>query len=240
MSEIVKNPDYELLFKAFKLSHIADIKRSYFLCHFNLFEPSKLLGATNTTFEAANGEEISCDHLWNKIVKIVERYGKTKGGIMSDKDLEDLCLDLFLRIWDYKHTFDPRIGRLETWITTIAMNYIKSKFKSEVRRRKNERSFNTCYDDDGELVDEVDSIEDNGQRTEYRAEVNELLDLFLNLTEKWSEKRREIFLLTIKGHKPQEIAELLGMTPNAVSIQLNRGREILKEKSLTHSGFEEL
>lgn len=186
----------------------------------------------NATFIAANGQRVSFDTVVKTIINKVERYGKTKGWIMSDENLEDICQEAIVKAWNNRYVFDPRKGTLEAWAAKIAQNSITDKFKSEVRHRENERSFNTRYDDDGELIDELDSIEDFGQRTEYQAEGNEFREFFLDVTEKWPEVRRKIFLLTIKGYKPQEIAKVLGMTPNAVSIQLNRGREILKKAGI--------
>ena len=57
----------------------------------------------NATFIAANGQRVSFDTVVKTIINKVERYGKTKGWIMSDENLEDICQEAIVKAWNNRY-----------------------------------------------------------------------------------------------------------------------------------------
>lgn len=130
------------------------------------------------------------------------------------EDVEELCADVFLRLW--QHAEEPESAKLRPWLGTVARNLAKSRLRSR---------WELPMDlDEIELPDEGPGLEEQAIRKELAAAVRRAVDSL-------RPRDREIFLRYYFYLQPAEsIAAALGLAPASVRSRLSRGRELLRKK----------
>ena len=135
-------------------------------------------------------------------------------GAGSREDVEELCSDVFLCLWQHGQTVET--AKLKPWLGTVARNRAKSWLRT---RRELPMDL-----DELELPDDGPSLEDEVQRKELAAAVRRAVDSL-------RPKDRDIFLRYYFYLQPVEtIGAELGLAPASVRSQLSRGRELLRKK----------
>ena len=150
--------------------------------------------------------------------------------VKREIDREDLCQDVFLKVYDKLQSF--RFGsKLSTWIGTIAYNTCVNYL------RKNKIS----------LLGEYEHEEEEGgyssrnilEKSELREQPDELfiskeskLSLWKLVDELTPMQQTVIGLFHQQEMKMEEIAEVMNMPMGSVKSHLHRGRQALKTKLL--------
>ena len=142
-------------------------------------------------------------------------HGKVFGYIISqvsNSDLaEDLCEDVFLKVYEKLDTFDETKASISTWIYTIARNTLTDYY----RTRKVCEEIPEEYESAISVEDEVCN--------------REMLDKLANALEKLDERSRDIIILRYySGFKLTEIAEKLDISYSYVKLLHNNALENLK------------
>jgi RNA polymerase sigma-70 factor (ECF subfamily) len=128
-------------------------------------------------------------------------YGLVLTIVRDEATAEDVAQETFVRAWRYAQTYDPRRGRVATWLLTIARNLaidvIRVKraepLDPEVVDRKLQEAGDT-----GSPVDQAFSPDD---RERVRGAIAELP----------ADQRRALVLAAYLGHTAQEIGESEGI-----------------------------
>lgn len=133
-----------------------------------------------------------------------------------DKDLaEDITQETFIKTWQYIQK-GKKIDNIKSFLYRVAVNLIidNSRKKKAV-----------VLDDlkDKEVSLRLNNIEG---RIFDNFQVHEIMKTLLQLKEKY---RQVITLRYIDGFSPGEIADILGESPNAVSVRINYAIKKLKE-----------
>ena len=151
---------------------------------------------------------------------IIERYSAYVGAIvtniigesMSLADVEDVCSDVFLALWQNAGKILPL--HLKGYLGRIARNMALKK----LRQRKRELPL-----EDDILILEEDSL---FERLAEKDRVVLVRKALLSL----SQEDREIFLrYYYREESVQQIAGQMGLKPNTVKTRLMRGREKLRQ-----------
>lgn len=122
-------------------------------------------------------------------------------------DVQDISQTVFLKLLTSRTTFETAdIER--AWIIRMTLNACKDLKKSFWRRRV------SGFDENPEISIAMPELEDNP-----------VLAAVQSLPLKY---RNAIYLHYYEGYQVQEIAEMTGETPNAVSAHLSRGRKKLR------------
>lgn len=134
---------------------------------------------------------------------------------VSNRELaEDFTQEVFMRYWQAL-----RDGKVMTntrsFLYTIANNLAKDWYK----KRKSE-SLDARMDGGFELADP-------GPSPHIDAEYREAL---LKITDMDDEDREILMLRHVEGWEPKDIAEMLNVSANVVSVRLNRAMSRLQEK----------
>jgi RNA polymerase sigma-70 factor (ECF subfamily) len=122
------------------------------------------------------------------------------------QDAEDICQTVFLKLLTGDCHFDSP-AQERAWILRTAANACKDELRT-ARRRKNT------------------PLEAAAQRAAPEAPSGEVLAAVMALPENY---RIAIYLHYYEGYAVQEIAQLLGQRPAAVSAHLSRGRVKLRK-----------
>jgi RNA polymerase sigma-70 factor (ECF subfamily) len=145
-----------------------------------------------------------------------------------DRELAaDLAQDTFVKIIRAIDKFDGR-ARFTTWITTIAMNVCRSKFRSEKLRRHASLDAPARGRDDTSLPQPAPPSEPNGVS---RVEANEDRDRVLAALSRLDPDQRAVLILAdSQGLSYEHIAGTLGVAVGTVKSRLFRARSALRQQ----------
>lgn len=160
--------------------------------------------------------------------------------IVGEYEAEDLTQEVFVKISQALHTFRGE-SKLSTWIYRIASNAALDRMRSPSFKRIVPSEF-SGYSDSGETEikdkdawtgDEAPSLEQQLCRKERYACYQEYIE---NLPENY---RRVVVLSELEELAASEIADILGLSVEAVKIRLHRGRTRLLQELRNHCKAED-
>ena len=173
--------------------------------------------------------------LRSRVPGAFERLVRAQGGRMlavarrllsSEEDARDAVQEAFLNAFRNIDRFEGQ-ALLSTWLHRIIVNVSLMKLRS--RKRKPEESLDhllPAFRDDGHFAERFESgsepVDQRLAREEEQATVRAAI-------EELPQHYRTILLLRdIEGIGTQEVAEQLGISPNAVKLRLHRARQALR------------
>jgi RNA polymerase sigma-70 factor (ECF subfamily) len=164
-----------------------------------------------------------------------EQLVRTHGGRMlavarrllsSEEDARDAVQEAFLNAFRNIDRFEGQ-ALLSTWLHRIVVNVSLMKLRS--RKRKPEESLDhllPAFRDDGKFLERFESGTEPADQRLAREEEQEAVRAAID---QLPEHSRTILLLRdIEGVSTQEVAEQLGISPNAVKLRLHRARQALR------------
>jgi len=164
-----------------------------------------------------------------------ERLVRTHGGrllavarrlLSNEEDARDAVQEAFLNAFRNIDRFEGQ-ALLSTWLHRIIVNVSLMKLRS--RKRKPEESLDhllPAFRDDGHFAERFESGSEPADQRLARQEEQAAVRAGI---EELPEHYRTILLLRdIEGISTQEVAEQLGITPNAVKLRLHRARQALR------------
>jgi RNA polymerase sigma-70 factor (ECF subfamily) len=164
-----------------------------------------------------------------------EQLVRTHGGrllavarrlLTSEEDARDAVQEAFLNAFRNIDRFEGQ-ALLSTWLHRIVVNVSLMKLRS--RKRRPEESLDhllPAFRDDGHFAERFESgsepADQRMAREEEQAAVRAAID-------ELPEHYRTILLLRdIEGIGTQDVADQLGISPNAVKLRLHRARQALR------------
>lgn len=129
----------------------------------------------------------------------------------APEDAEDLVQELFVKLPDRLQSYDER-GAFGRWLKGVAFNLYRTHQRSVNRRREEDLVGNDVPPPPPPM----------GVVTREDLMRHAIAGLPLGLREAW--------FLHQEGYEAREIAELIGITPNAAAARLSRARQVLAER----------
>lgn len=155
--------------------------------------------------------------------------------LQNDWDAEDLAQETFVRVYEHRRRFDPRLS-FTTWLYAIASNLVRDRYRWRSRHPEAplERPAGPNPDPDPESSREVlpphvprDASNDPASRT-LAAERAEAVRLAVaSLPE---DLRLPLVLAEFEDRPQKEIGTILGCSAKAVEMRLYRARQRLREQ----------
>lgn len=146
--------------------------------------------------------------------------------LSNEEDARDAVQEAFLNAFRNIDRFEGQ-ALLSTWLHRIVVNVALMKLRS--RKRKPEESLDhllPAFRDDGHFEERFESGSEPADqrlaREEEQAAVRAAID------ELPAHYRTILLLRDIEGIGTQEVADQLGITPNAVKLRLHRARQALR------------
>ncbi len=156
--------------------------------------------------------------------------------LAGESEAEDLTQETFVKIHQRLENFRGE-SQLSTWIYRIATNTALDRLRSPSFQRAAQISLSENLDET-ELADKVICPEDKKPLIEKQLIREEMNECIRGYIEKLPENYRTVLVLSEwVGLKNNEIAEILGVTLDAVKIRLHRAKTKLKEELETHCEF---
>ena len=143
------------------------------------------------------------------------------GGALSAQDMEELCSDVFYKLWLHREKLDEKLG-LKPYLSVCAKNAVKNRLRQLKRP-----------------LDDIDEAEIPSELSvEKTAELNEMMNCINNALAELSEDEREVFLrYFFYGEKTADIARALAINESTARSKLTRTRNKLKDY-LKQRGFD--
>jgi RNA polymerase sigma-70 factor (ECF subfamily) len=149
------------------------------------------------------------------------------------EEAADLTQETFLSAYKARDQFRGD-ARLYTWLYRIAYNHCKNRFKQRDRQRQMEGVSLDAGVSDGdgdELVSETREIPDWSYSPARILEQKELRALVDRAVESLASEYKVVLLLReLDGLSYNEIAEVTGLTMEAVKTRLNRARGMVRQR----------
>ena len=133
------------------------------------------------------------------------------------KVAEEIVQDTFVRIWQKRNVFQS-VGSLKAYL----YNSVRNGSLSHLRHSKVERSRIEAIEREFTEI----QTDDHGELLLHREEIYRQL---LQAIDALPTKLRELFLLSVNGKTSAEIAAEMGITPESVKKQRQRGLARLRE-----------
>ncbi|MFA6386469.1 MAG: RNA polymerase sigma factor [Candidatus Paceibacterota bacterium] len=134
----------------------------------------------------------------------------------------DIVQETFLRLWKQMQE-DKDILNEKALLFTIARHLIIDWYRKKKSFSLDRMAFNSSEEKEGfDILDESTTIVNQ----ELEAEGRYLIDQINKLG---SAYREPVYLRYVEDLSPPEIGKILGITPNAASVRINRGLVELKK-----------
>ncbi len=137
------------------------------------------------------------------LLRLARRYA-------GPEDWQDLLQEMQLQLWRSFGGFDCRAQR-STWLYRVALNTALSHVRKPRREHR--------------PLDEVPEPGDAG----HAVDPLYVLDRFLAMLDP---VQRSVLLLDLEGLPREEVAEVLGLSANAVAVRMTRLRQMFEQRFL--------
>ena len=133
---------------------------------------------------------------------------------LQESDRKEIIAETVAKSWSHRDSYDPAKASFQTWVGRIA----RTTLLDHIRRAK-AREGSPAQENDVMAEKSPDTLmmEDEG------------LEAILRAVERLPEAYRDVITLLSEGKRPQEIAEILGCSPNAATIRCCRARKALRD-----------
>ena len=128
-------------------------------------------------------------------------YGLVLTIVRDEGTAEDVAQETFVRAWRHAGTYDPRRGRVATWLLTIARNLAIDVIRGKKAEPLDPELVAATLQRASAAGGPADQAAPPDERERVRAAIAELPD----------EQRRALFLAAYLGRTAQEIGELEGI-----------------------------
>lgn len=157
------------------------------------------------------------------ISDIIKKYSKllwsVSGAVLnnigSTQDVEECVADTFIYLWQHPDKYDPKRGKLKTWLSIIARTQALNRYREIARR-------NTVPLEDSDFIDHlgiVDVILEEETRRTLIATINTL-----------GQPDREILIRRYYyEQKPNEIALALNMSVKQIDNRLYQTKQKVRK-----------
>jgi len=170
-------------------------------------------------------DELDFDRVYDEFHSKIGRYLER---MVGKGEAEDLNQEVFMKVNKGLKGFEGK-SSLSTWIYRLATNAALDKLHSRPYREDKQKKSLNNIDDESEAGDKdilTQEKELSAEREAIRGEMNECIREFVD---RLHENYRTVIILSeLKDLKNQEIAEILGISLDAVKIRLHRARVNLK------------
>jgi RNA polymerase sigma-70 factor (ECF subfamily) len=150
-----------------------------------------------------NGEESAFDELYGRYWRPL--YVAASRRLENGQQAEDIVQEIFIRLWSRRH--DLNIDNMAAYLHTA----VRYRVLSYVTRHKTTAAF----------YEPFETMLGGSDTPEECLMAKELLELVYAYAETLSDRKKQIFMLHVKGSRStKEIAETLGITQKSVQNQL--------------------
>ncbi len=171
--------------------------------------------------------QLDFDNVYEEFHKKISRYLER---MVGKGQSEDLTQEVFMKVNKGLQGFKGE-SSLSTWIYRLATNAALDKLRSRSFRENNKNVAIDITDEESQKENSSACIDQKSLSAEREAIRKEMNDCIREFVDRLPGNYRTVIILSeLKDLKNQQIAEILGISLEAVKIRLHRARVKLKEE----------
>ncbi len=177
-------------------------------------------------------DELQFETLYNEHKKLV--YNLCLQYVLNAEDAQDITQEVFVKVYQHYHQYNPAAASLKTWIYRIAINQCLDFLKA--RKTKKRFGFISALFQQGsnEPVEGTGHINHPGIESENKEALQNLLQIIQSLPEN---QQTAIILSKIEDRPQKEVAEIMNTSVKAVESLLQRAKQTIQKKLTASEGF---
>ncbi|AEJ42266.1 RNA polymerase, sigma-24 subunit, ECF subfamily [Alicyclobacillus acidocaldarius subsp. acidocaldarius Tc-4-1] len=165
----------------------------------------------------ARGQRDALEALYDRFERLVYSFAYRVTGDVSHA--EEIVQDVFVKVWRQAHAYNPALGKVSTWLLTIARRSAIDLHRRE-RRQQHES---------GEDVFPI--LPDHGPTPDRVAEQSDLRSRIREALAKLPEEQRQVVeWMYFQGYTQNEIAERFGWSLGTVKSRARLAMQKLREE----------
>jgi RNA polymerase sigma-70 factor (ECF subfamily) len=169
--------------------------------------------------------ELEFQDVYKEFHKRIHRYLER---MVGRDEAEDLTQEVFMKVNKGLEEFRGK-SSLSTWVYRIATNAALDRIHSRSFQKNSKKVTLSSPGSEPDAGDESVCIDETSLSAEREAIRNEMNDCIREFVDRLPENYRAVIILSeLKDLKNQDIADILGISLDAVKIRLHRAREKLK------------
>lgn len=154
--------------------------------------------------------------------------------VLLAEDAQDITQEVFVKIYQKYHQFDPTAASLKTWVCRIAINQCLDFLKSKKTKKRFGFITSLFYPDSNEPIIDAVNINHPGIILENK----EVLESLLLIIQSLPENQKTVIILNKIEDRPQkEVAEIMNISVKAVESLLQRAKQGIKKKMNESEGI---
>lgn len=169
-----------------------------------------------------NNKTLNFDTIYKEYRPII--LGQLKQQVKNYVIAEELCNDIFLKVYDHLSIFDVSKSKFSTWLFNITKNVVIDYYRTN--KANQQVNISDYVDQDGneyyQIVDRQShkTVENNELNSTIQKAINELKPQYRSIAN----------LLFNEEKQYNEIAEILNIPINSVKVYINRIKTELQSK----------
>lgn len=134
--------------------------------------------------------------------------------VRNDVMAQEICQDVFVKVWENAHNYDASKGRFFTWILNIARNAAIDKVRSKSYKREKKNLpvdyFVGMADEDGSIDQDIDAVGLKNLIRNLKKKCLQIIEMlyFRGYTQREASEELNIPLGTVKTRNRNCIAQL--------------------------------
>ena len=166
--------------------------------------------------QIANQDRQAFTRLYQMQIKRLKNF-IFKKGVNSEVIVDEICQDVFLRIWNKASAYEPNRGSGITWIVSIAQNSVYDYWRKMQRTPLGEQ-----------LEDQPETTTSSGNAHEQEDKRNTWLTVEKALSQLKDEDRDLFTMVYVQGLTLKQCAHNLGIPDGTIKWRMNKIKETLR------------
>ncbi len=172
------------------------------------------------------------EQLYNEHQKLV--YNLCLHYVLNPEDAQDITQEVFVKLYQRFHQFNPQAASIKTWICQIAINQCLDFLKA---KKTNKRfGFLTSFfnPETNEPIEAALNINHPGIAAEDKEGLENLLRIIYTLP---GNQKTAIILTKIEDRSQKDVAEIMNTSVKAVESLLQRAKQTIAKKLTNTEGL---
>lgn len=154
--------------------------------------------------------------------------------VLNTEDAQDITQEVFVKVHQHLHQFNPASASLKTWVGRITINHCLDFLKARKTKKRFGFISSLFHKDTNEPVEIAGNNDHPGIAAEDKEGLSQLLQIIQGLPEN---QQTAIILTKIEDRSQKEVAELMNMSVKAVESLLSRARQTIQKKLNKNEGL---
>jgi RNA polymerase sigma-70 factor, ECF subfamily len=154
-------------------------------------------------------------------------YNLALSYVQNSADAQDIAQEVFVKVYQNLHRYDPATASLKTWIYRITINQSLDFLKTQKTQKRFGFLVNIFRPESNEPLPELKNFHHPGVAME---DMESLQNLFRHINSLPDNQRTVVILLKIEDRTQKEVAEIMNISPKAVESIFQRAKLSLRKK----------